>query len=244
MIVGFVGPEGGGKTASMTWAALQAWSSGRNCYAFSGYEAYFHDKGDNGDIKESYTITQEVGPAEWAKVDEDLLNNCFLAVDEIQQFFGAEKWMGLLDRIFSWICQQRRKLNMTIAYTTHNLMWINNRIRNETHMVIYCKDLYWDPYWQDKQPEKGTLVQWDCYDHLGLFGHPREQIASIRVPIKQLWDCFESYRKVNVWDGLTQAYLKNRPRVEIDLGAPAYDSPYAGLPDDTQDIVEFMRGAA
>lgn len=242
MIIGFIGPEGGGKTASMTWTVLRAYASGQYCFAFEGYEAWLHKKDENGKIVDSNTVTWEIGPDTWAKLD-DSLENGFLAIDQIERYFGAEQWMGLLDRLFGDMCQQRRKLNMTIAYTTHNLMWINNRIRKETHLAVFCRDLYWDSKWRPKGLKKGELCHWSCVDNLGLFGHQGQVILRQRLPIKPYWDCYDSYRIVNPWLGYAKGVIKHRPKVEIDLGAPLLDQyDESQIPDSTVDLAELIRG--
>lgn len=241
MIMGLIGPEGGGKTATLTWLVEMAHAAGQSCYAFSGYEAYFHDKDANGEIEKTWRITEPIGPKDWATLDETY-NDCFIAIDEIQQFFGAEKWMGLLDRLWGFVCQQRRKRNMTIAYTTHNLMWVNNRIRQETHLAVFCKDLYWEPYWKRQGLGQGELVRLTAFDMLGLFGREGKLAFTKRLPIKQLWGCFDTYRTVSVWDGMARGILKNRQQVEIDLNAPiAAPLPADYLSDGVVDMNDYMR---
>ena len=64
MIIGFTGPEGGNKTAAMTWITLMLKGAGARCFAFPGYEAYYPKSHEQAGQK----ITDTINPEDWAKI--------------------------------------------------------------------------------------------------------------------------------------------------------------------------------
>jgi hypothetical protein len=49
----------------------------------------------------------------------------------------------------------------------------------------------------------------------GFFkGEPQAQIASVKLRTRQIWDCFNSYDPVNVWEGITKIKVK-KPEMEL-----------------------------
>lgn len=237
MIIGCVGPEGGGKSATLAWLARMHDAQGLPVYAFPGFDVYRPRKG-----QERVKITTTIKPQDWVDLGPQFDGGMIL-IDEIQQFFGAEQWNSLMGRLFGWVAMQRRKRGLIIAYTVQNDMWVNNRIRWLTHVAIHCRDLYWTPWGKEQRLERGALSHLTYVDNKGLFGQEGQVMAQQNLRTKELWESFDSFAVINVWEGMTQVVIKGKPRVEIELGPGGLRQTTADdLPEEIVDIAALSRG--
>lgn len=231
MIIGCLGPEGASKSALM--AALthvHRDNGGGQAYAFPGYTVYTRPE----EYKDQFHITETIRTEDWIRI----LNNneqaseqwdgTLIDIDEIQQWFPAELWQLVGARIFGYVATQRRKRGLSIVYTVMQSNWLNNRLRDLTHLVIYCFDMYWFPPMRAEGIQRGERSILTFVDNKGFFtGWPGAAMGRLHFNTKKLWPCFESYTPVDVWEAMTKVRITGRPEVEVDLHGGLATSPLA-----------------
>ena len=207
MIIGLVGPEGAGKSATMTWLALKHYARGGKVYAFPGYQVKY-----NGEV-----ISEELRIEQWVTMPEEL-SNAMICIDEIQNFFDSARWNAISNRLFSYVGMQRRKRSLSIVYTTQNWKWAYERIRWLTHVLGECYDLYWSPWGKTNGIRRGELVRVQFTDLKGFFtGKEYQPLGGIVLRIKPLWEHFDSFGTVDVWQGFAKVKV-NVPTLNVNFG--------------------------
>lgn len=222
MIVGILGPEGGGKSCLMAWFLRAHYKSGGKVLTFPGYDLYKTRRTENGKTPE---LASESVPIEsWVNLSPEL-SNVAIGIDELQNFFHSYTHNTVANRLFSMgIAGQRRKRNLAVIYTMQLSRELPQTIRERTHLFIYC----WDTYWRSKMDdgftddnvatERGRMVEVRPYDNLGhLSGMPGQPLQPWIFLAHKLWPYYDSYAVVDVWNAFAKIKVKGR-EIELDEG--------------------------
>lgn len=207
MIWGFLGPEGAGKTGSMTYFDLIQLSRGGVIRAFPGYRII--------DVRgEERTIPLEI--EEWVTFPPEL-RDCLISVDEIQNFFGSDRYMTWVNKLWANIVAARRHRNLGVHYTVQDWEDLDPRVRKKTHVLVVCRDMWWTRWGKEEGVERGELIRLNFIDVKGFFtGTPWTPGPSKMLRLKEVWPYFESYGDVDIWSGMTKVEFK-KPKIKIDL---------------------------
>lgn len=223
MIWGFIGPEGSGKTTGMSLFALMHIAMGGNVETFPGYYLKTPD---------GKHITHEV---DFEKFFTNLYDykNTIVCADEIQNFMDSHLSMSMFSRLIGYAAAQRRKANLGIFYTVQSWDWVYKRLRQLTHLVSLCYDMYWTPWGRDKGLQRGELLRLTTYDCKGFFtGQPWKMISQKLIQAIPLRPYYNSFATVDIFAGL-QKFEVRRPTKIFDLRQPVEedDSPFSAEPD-------------
>jgi hypothetical protein len=215
MIWGFLGPEGAGKTGSMTYFDLVHISRGGLVRAFPGYRIL------DARGKE---ISIPLEMAEWVTFPPEL-RDCIIAVDEIQNFFGSDRYMAWANKLWANIVAARRHRNLGVHYTVQDWEDLDPRVRKKTHVLAVCRDLFWSRWGKEEGIGRGELIRVNFIDVKGFFtGMPWTPGPSKLIRLKEVWPYFESYGEVDIWSGMTKVEFK-KPKLKIDLTGEAEEEP-------------------
>lgn len=213
MNTGITGPEGAGKTMLMTYFGLLHLSKGGKVYTFPGYDIV--------DL-EGKKLSEPLPMEKWVTLPDDL-RDVLICIDEIQNFFGSDRYMTWINKIFVNIARQRRHRSLGIMYTLQDWGDLDPRIRDTTAVLISCTDAYWSRAGKADGLVRGDIIDYNVVDVKGFFtGHPwtlmsRRKIGSKARPARLIvGPHYNSYSDVDIWAGLTQIDIK-KPKLTIDL---------------------------
>ena len=143
MINYFGGPEGGGKTALMTYYSRRHHLLGGEIWAFPGYEL----KNNTGKVVSKLIYPEEIR----GKIDA--MQYIMLDIDEIPNFIHHHAWQSPLADIMAYgAAAQRRKREFVLNATGPQFNWLPPDLRSMFHLVFHCEDKHWKnksvPRWQ------------------------------------------------------------------------------------------------
>jgi len=140
----------------------------------------------------------------------------------------------MFSRLVGYAAAQRRKANIGIFYTVQSWDWVYKRLRQLTHLVTLCFDLYWTPWGKDVGIARGEQLRLTTYDCKGFFtGHPWSMIGQKTLNAKALRPYFDSFATVDLFEGMKKFEVK-RPTEIFDLRGGGDedqdDSPFSKEP--------------
>lgn len=247
MLMGLVGPEGGGKTVTMTYFALKHACKGGIIRAFPGYEV---TDGNN------HILTEQLSTEQWVNLGPEI-KNVLVCIDEIQNFFNSIKHMATLNYLFTNLMAQRRHRNLGVIYTVQDWGWLDSRIRWLTHVLGVCSDAHWSNWGREEHLPRGEIINVVFYDVKGFYtGHPWTPSAPFNLRAKHIWPCYDSFCDVDIWSGMSKVEFKRpihtinvRERQGLELAEESMNPPAAeayipGEPDEKDQILLQEIGAA
>lgn len=215
-VVGFVGPEGSGKSLAMCAFALMHRAHGLPVLAYPGW--YIQD-GRDGSPTFGERWSESIDPAQSLLI-QNLPRQGGLAIDEAPQFFDSMLFGATTSRLFGQVGTQRRKLDLTIWYTAQNWMHVHPRIRFATHYLIVCRDQYWDPQQREEGRQRGEFINLSCWDvkgfHTGIEWSP---MGRATLFAHHYWNYYDTEGIVDASEGLISVKTKKREVVYDMRGA-------------------------
>ena len=188
MIWGFLGPEGAGKTLLMTYFGLIQLARGGPIRTFPGYQI------TNGHGK---VMTTPLDIEEWVTLPPEL-RDCLIDVDEIQNFFGSDRYMTWINKLWANVVAQRRHRNLGVHYTVQDWEDLDPRVRKKTHTLIVCRDLYWSNWGREEGVGRGELISANFIDVKGFFtGTPWTPGPSQMIRTKEIWPYYDTFGDVD-----------------------------------------------
>lgn len=172
-IVAYVGPAGGGKSLSMTqeivWFLCEdrtIWSNMkvRTSPAIINTKTYI----DGTPIK-----YKETEPLDWGvllMLDESIMSG-IVAIDEIGYFDDSRAFNSTRNKLINACVRQARHRDLSLLYTVNNIMRVDNRLREETDIIVECEDLHYTPWGKEHNIRKGIAIQQRYYG--GMTGRVR-----------------------------------------------------------------------
>lgn len=200
-ITGIIGPEGSGKTTLMTAYCCGAARYGGKVYTFPGYEVI--------DRKEK-PVSETILPEQWASLPENI-NGVVIAITEANIFFNSLHFQESTSELFTYLGQQRRKRKLGIIYDVQLWNWFNNRLRDLTHVLVSCWDLYWTYRYKKDCPPRGTnliITERDCK---GFYtGRPWSKARPKLFNGSRYWPFFRTDDTVDPMAGKVKINYKKR----------------------------------
>ena len=222
MIMGFTGPEGAGKTCLMTAYCHAHLELGGKLVTFPGYEI----TDGKGNVR-----SELINIDQWIALPDEL-SNVLIAIDEIQNFFDSYRWNSALANLFVALEAQRRKRNLGILFAVQDIAWLPPRIRQLTHIIAPCWDLYWAFRNSDEPIKRGEKITVTYYDCKGFYtGRPWTPSAPVTFHAKKYWDLYNSFAVVDIWEKFTKVKVKGR-EATLDLREPQELPPGFQPPQD------------
>jgi hypothetical protein len=207
MIIGIIGPEGAGKTCLMTYFGLLHMARGGEILTFPGYQI------TDGNNK---VLSKPLEMDEWVTLPPNL-RDVLIDIDEIQDFFGSDRFMSWINKLFASLVGQRRHRSLGIHYTAQDWGEVDPRIRRKTHLLVTCWDLYWSSWGKEQEVKRGELISANFFDVKGFFtGKPWTPGPQFLLNAKPIWNHFDTYADVDIWSGMAKIEIK-KPRITIDL---------------------------
>jgi|GEM_PF-1552481 hypothetical protein len=242
MIWGYIGHEGAGKSAAMCYFDLLHIAKGGGLFTFPGFEVFNPnitlDDGNHPRLGKSIDMKEFISSFS----DEQKLRNVFVSMDEIQNFFGSDKYMTMYNSLITKYSMQRRKLNFGINYTVQSWNWIDPRLRQLTHFLTVCKDLSRTPWGKEAGLKRGQLIDLVTYDCKGFItGEEWTPLKHFNLNILPVRDWYDSYSTVDPLESFRKLVIK-KPEDILDMreGMPRFnpldDSPLENVPDDVREI--------
>ncbi len=207
IIEGYVGTEGSGKSLVMTYFGTKMVKAGMKVYAFPGYE--LKDKLGN-------TISEVIKPEDWVDLP-DWLNNVAILIDEIQNWFPIENFSSVMVRLFKFMAAQRRKRNLVILYTVQNWGWIPPAIRQLTHTLVFCRDMYFGHQYDAEPIPRGQTIMTRRMDVKGFYTGKEGWLGRTQFlnHADRIWPFYNSFAVVDLMESFVKVNIKRR---EIDVG--------------------------
>lgn len=224
MIWGFIGPEGSGKTTGMSYYSLLHIAMGGKVETFPGYELK---------TPEGKKLSQDLDFENFFVNLYDY-KNTIICADEIQNFCDAQLSMTMFNRLIGYAAAQRRKANIGMFYTVQSWNWVYNRLRQLTHLVTLCYDMYWTPWGRENGIKRGQQLRLTTYDCKGFFtGKPWSLMSQKILHAVPLRPYYNSFAVVNLFEGMKKFEVKKQTTVfDLRPGAEATDdSPFDNEPD-------------
>ena len=203
LIWGFIGPRGGGKSSSA--AGLAALHMVKGGAVASNLEI----KAPCGCVSHDVSLT------DLASLDEKL-SGALVVIDELPVLFNSKASQSVKNQLMGLFLAQSRKRSISLFYTAQNFMWVDNRIRYLTDVVVSCKDVAVLPYGRRNHIPEGQLISWRVWDHSGLMtGYPGRSLGSRVFKIGWTHDIYDTYQETDVWEGFSKVEVKKQ-RIVID----------------------------
>ena len=203
LIWGFIGPRGGGKSSSA--AGLAALHMVKGGAVASNLEI----KAPCGCVSHDVSLT------DLASLDAKL-SGALVVIDELPVLFNSKASQSVKNQLMGLFLAQSRKRSISLFYTAQNFMWVDNRIRYLTDVVVSCKDVAVLPYGRKNHIPEGQLIAWRVWDHSGLMtGYPGRSLGSRIFKIGWTHDIYDTYQETDVWEGFSKVEVKKQ-RIVID----------------------------
>lgn len=125
MIIGFVGPRGSGKSASMVLEAYRWYQKGYT--VFSNIDLSFEHQPYTAKMIENFAS------------DKNPLSRAVVLIDEAHVLLDSRSSVTKRNKIISYFILQTRKRDVHVLYTTQSFHQIEKRLRDQSDMLISCK---------------------------------------------------------------------------------------------------------
>lgn len=166
LVVGMVGPRGGGKSCGGSAIAIYD-------FMLAGVPVF-----SNMDIavtvryKEASKLfkTRPLDTSSLLDIRDQtqMYRNCLIFVDEANMTTGdSQRTMSNKALWFSYVLQQSRKRHMSLIHTEQSEYFVPERLRFQTNLYISCKDAAYG----DGKPKWGSLgrkSEWKVHDYSGV----------------------------------------------------------------------------
>jgi len=200
-ILGFIGPEGSGKSLGMAWFALRHRAQHGTVRSFPGYFIQ---------SPEGERWSEEIDATDWLFI-KNLPPDTLICIDEIPVFFDSMLFGTTTARLFGYSAAQRRKVGMGIIYTAQDWSWVHPRIRGATHAIVTCRDQYWDPSQRAEGRKRGEFVNLQFWDIKGFYtGQPWSPGPMFTLFAHHLWPYYDTYGVVDASEGMLQVKSKKQ----------------------------------
>lgn len=224
VIGGYVGPAGGGKSASMADAILRKLLAGEKVW--SNMPVKTSDAILN---RHTYCgkkiVPRETEPLDWGllyMLDESMVNGV-VAIDEIGYYASSRQSMDTRNRLINACCRQVRHRCLDMIFTAKSFDRVDYYLRDETDFLVECFDLALSPWGRKNGVPFGTAIRQRYYDISGkMTGYPVSYFSKKRAPkpYKCLilhgqhdWDCYDTREIISLEEAFSGVKLDFQKRV-------------------------------
>jgi len=158
LMTGIFGPRGSGKSLLLTKICVDWAKTGRRVISNMPIKGKVWHRNKIVEID-----TEAFQFVNFIAFDESLYD-VLIAWDEINMMMDSSSHRSKVNQIINKLVQQMRHRRLTIAYTTQNFKWVDNRMRFQTDQMIMCKDMSLTPAGRELGLERGERVILSAYD--------------------------------------------------------------------------------
>jgi len=222
IVTGITGPRGSGKSLLLAYLQVMNMKHGRRVVSNI----------DIGGPVKRYGKIVEV-KSETLSFDallslSDALEECVVAIDEINLWFPSMRAMANANRIAGILAQLIRKRNISLCYTTQNFKWLDNMIRWQTDLLISCQDVFHTPAGKEEGIGRGEYIRFVAIDRSGyLTGVPYDISGKYNTGIleaKPVWSYYKTKHVVDPWEAMSKVELKRKTKV-VDITGVGGEEP-------------------
>lgn len=218
LIIGYVGPKGGGKSLSMAQTIVWKLLSGENVWSNMPVklsDALINRKTfvDGSDIK-----YKEASPLDWNllyMLDDSIVEGT-VAIDEMTYFADSRQSGSTKNRLINACIRQVRHRNLNVVYTALDMGMVDYRLRLETDLVIECEDMAYKPWGKENDVEGGITILQRYYDLSGSttgyrtdYFNKKKQYKAMLFHGRPYWECYDTREVISLEEAFTG--------VELDL---------------------------
>lgn len=236
LIHAFVGPRGSGKSCAMVDHLLHEMNKGYDGYANIAIKGPMERRGK---FYECEAIVLDYLDIIFL---EAKLKRGVIGLDEINLLFDALEHNNVGAKQFTAWVQQIRKYNAQLYFTTIDFGWANKRLRGQTDLLTYCRDMSFSQIGRECGFELGQVTRMTTYDLSGSttgVAYSKDSNAEpagiVYFESKYLWRYFDSMNTISRLDNQYQFTVKKR-KVEIDVSGEDSTPDY---PEDIPDPLDI-----
>lgn len=209
-VIGFVGPRGGGKSVGLCYLGLIGLASGRRVLSSMPI---------GGDFAEGRFDSTLLDTVELYSFGQGLQSSLVI-IDEMQFHVDSRESTTNKNKLMNWLGTQIRKKELSIAYSVQNFMWVDNRWRFQTDILVQCMDLFHTPWGKEKGLSRGVEINMKFFDLSGVVtgiparvsGRPYKEI---NLYARALWDKYDTYTLVGQEEAFRRYQIE---RTTISVG--------------------------
>ncbi len=166
IFMAFCGVRGSGKSLAMALYIAHALISGKR--VLSNMNVAFKLLRPDHSAPQTY-CTEPLDMNALYHLQEGI-NNCLVAIDEIQYFSDSRKWQSTRNQLLNAIFYQIRKRGLDFVCTVKTPNWLDSRLRDmELDIIVQCCD--W--HFRSQEYPKGQYINLKFYDWSGTWtGQP------------------------------------------------------------------------
>ena len=203
MIVAFSGPRGGGKTLSLTYAAIKALAGGLDVWL--NYPLAFYYVRDLAGKKEPELLQAKLLDLKEFLAMKSNVRGGLIGLDEYQDIASAYSFNSTKNRLLAATWAQIRKLDLSFYYTSKFHKWVDTRTRDELDVELACVDAYRTP-WGKKRYGRGEVIFWQMADWSGMAtGYQFEQnpiLRPFKLYGKPFWGAYPTRFRIDIFESL------------------------------------------
>lgn len=209
LMTGIFGPRGSGKSLLLTKICVDWAKTGRRVISNMPIKGKVWHRNKIVEID-----TEPFQFVNFIAFDESLYD-VLIAWDEINMMMDSSSHRSKVNQIINKLVQQMRHRRLTIAYTTQNFKWVDNRMRFQTDQMIMCKDMSLTPAGRELGLERGERVILSAYDLSGyLTGHPynpKYDVPSVSCfHSKAAWKYYDTDNMIDPFAGFVDLDILKR----------------------------------
>lgn len=201
-VIGLVGDKGDGKSLSMTRLIVRDLCLGKTVWSnmkVKTGEAILNRKYYRG-RKINYRETEKLDIGLLFSLDESLVDGV-VGMDEIGYFDDSRRSGSNKNKVVNACVRQVRKRRLCFYYTAKDFWRVDNRLRDETDILIECKDMGFTPWGITHNLEAGLYIAQKWYDISGRatgnktnYYDPqrRKPYMIVTVEGRAYWDCYDT----------------------------------------------------
>jgi hypothetical protein len=233
LMVMATGPRGSSKTLVMTGfqceRLIKVWIkntfAGGTDQVYSNYPVgfWFRPREYGVDYDPVYLKPAPLNIEALVTFDEALIN-CWVFIDEIDQWADREEWYAVSQKLINASTQMIRKRKMSIMGTIQDFDWLNKRMQFQTDIVIKCREAAFSSAGQSHGWDLGEHSYVTFLDKSGVMtGYTYEESQksiSRTFHGRRFWNVYDTSYEFDPLESKTKYKLKV-PVKEIQVGGAA-----------------------
>jgi len=183
---------------------------------------------------------------DWLQMDESK-RHVHLCLDEVNFLLASRRGNTTVNSIWQGILQQLRHFNLSISYTCININRVDTELRNQTDVLIFCKNAIYTNWGQSSHVLPGEYAELRAYDQSGLLTgsaydpkNPTEPDFSI-LYTKPVWHHYNTEFWINPLEGIAEVkFAKDRFLINAGHGYDDESEPAETVPAQPQSYDEIL----
>jgi hypothetical protein len=228
VIMGIVGNKGAGKSLYLAHALTTKLAMGETVWS-------------NMPVKIGPTIIAvnakmgqiikpaEAEPLDWNllyKLDESMAEGT-VGIDEITYFVGSRQSMETRNRLINACVRQVRHRCLDLFYTAKSFHMVDAYLREETDIIVVCKDLSYEPWGKANHLKGGEMINFKLFDYSGVITGKsirmtpfannfelsgRGSYFEANLEGRPLWECYDTRHIISIEEAFTGVKMNFKKR--------------------------------